>query len=210
MGLFAQKARLSFLDHAAHSYAVSAPSTSAHLMMQYRAVAAEMGSDGTLLPPKGTCGACGGIMIPGQTCRTLLDDPRLSHEGPSRRKRRRHNPSKPPPSNPEKTMHRECLLCRRATRKPLPRSKSSKVAKAEAWIQLPEPSRSLSSIPSGHSIPGTPNNDSPKSIPANANSRKRAKARKESGLGALLAKAKSSQAPSPGFGLDLLDMMKEV
>lgn len=210
MGDLAQKARLSFLDQAAHTYAVSAPSTAAYLMMQYRTVAAGSGSGGPLLRPKNTCGACGSIMVPGQTCRTRLDDHKVRREGSLRRKNKSHKPSKPPLSSAEKTLNSQCLLCWRSTGKPLQGSKISTIAKAEPFVPLAEPSRITPSMTGERSMPRNPNNDSPRPTAANANSKKRAKARKESGLGALLAKAKSSQTPSLGLGLDLLDMMAEI
>lgn len=210
MGDFAHKARLSFLDRAAHSYAVSAPPTSAHLMMQYRTVAVGHGSEGRLLQPKGTCGACGSIMIPGQTCQIRLDHGPVSRGKFSRERKKRHRPSKPPPFNREKTLGSECLRCWRTTRKPLQKSNPSQKANARPSISPAESLRTPSSAPGGLHVPRASNNDSPTSAPSNANSKKRAKARKESGLGAMLAKAKSSHTRSSDFGLDLLDMMKEV
>lgn len=43
---------------------------------------------------------------------------------------------------------------------------------------------------------------------ANLSSKKRAKARKQGGLQAMLEKAKQAEAHSSGFGLDLMDLMK--
>lgn len=210
MSDLAQKARSRFLDRAAHSYAVSAPSTSAHLMMEYRTVAAGSGSDGPLLQPKGTCGACGNIMIPGQTCRTRLTDRRVSRQGLSHRKKKRHNPSKPRRFKREKTFDSECVLCRRTSRKPLQSSQIPKPAEAEPLMPLTERSRTASSIPDKASMPRIVHSDLPQPSQTNASSKKRAKARKESGLGAMLAKAQSRHTPARGFGLDLLDMTKEV
>ncbi|KAI4123165.1 MAG: hypothetical protein LQ347_006259 [Umbilicaria vellea] len=216
MGDFAQKARLSFLDRAAHSYAVSAPSTSAHLMTQYRTVAVVHGREGSLLLPKGTCGACGSIMIPGQTCRIRVDDGPVSRASSSHDRKKRRKPSERRPFNRqrEKTLGSECLRCWRTTRQPLQRSNPSHQANARPSIL---PVKSLagslstpSSAPGELHVPRTSNNDSLQTAPRNANSKKRARARKESGLGAMLAKAKSSQTASRGFGLDLLDMMKKV
>lgn len=210
MGDLAQKARLSFLDRAAHAYAVSAPSTSAHLIMQYRTVAAGHGSEGSLLQPKGTCGACGSIMIPGQTCRIRLDDGRVSRGSSSHQRKRIPNLNKPPPLEREKTLGSECLLCWRISRKPLQRTNPFQKANARPSIPPVESSKTASSAPGELHMPRTSNNDSPKPALSNANSKRRAKARKESGLGAMLAKAKSNHTRSIGFGLDLLDMMKEV
>jgi hypothetical protein len=52
----------------------------------------------------------------------------------------------------------------------------------------------------------------PGSALANASSRKRAKFRKQGGLQALLAKSKEAdtRGSAVGFGLDLLDLMKEA
>ncbi|KIN01277.1 hypothetical protein OIDMADRAFT_41876 [Oidiodendron maius Zn] len=47
-------------------------------------------------------------------------------------------------------------------------------------------------------------------LSTNASSKKRAKARKQSGLEALLAKKKSSEATTTGFGLNLMDFMKKA
>ncbi|MCJ1303096.1 hypothetical protein MMC08_005903 [Hypocenomyce scalaris] len=205
-----QRARLSFLARAAQSYATSAPSTSAHLVTQYRAVAAEHSSGSPLTQPNNTCGACGSIMIPGRTCRTRLDDRSVTIEGATPRKKKRPNRSKSSPSGTEKTLTTECLLCWKSTKKSLQRRKSSKLTEIEGSNQVAGPSRTTTATPGDRPTPRISNNNLSRATPANASSKKRAKARKESRLGALLAKSKSSQAPSLGFGLDLMDMMKEV
>lgn len=202
--------RLNFLDASAHHYSTLAPATSAHLMLERMTVGA--GNENIPLKPAKSntvCDACGTIRIPGWTSRTTIVDPAKPQNASSKtEKRRRTNKRANTPA--EKQVVVECLACWRKTATPLQTSqgyridwKRSSNAGATSGAQSAEPvPLSATNVANTAQVSETP-------FSANSSSKKRAKTRKQGGLQAMLEKSKRAGSSS-GFGLDLMDLMKQV
>jgi RNase P subunit RPR2 len=203
--------RLRYLDGAAHLLSVESPAVSAQLLFQYNKIA----SKNELIPSdarkRSVCGACGSIMVPGWTCHVRSQ--RSGHKKVPKRslkKRRSSRPQKTAPSSVseakgvemnELEMVYECRVCGRATRQTVPKKPPRRPAKNTPPMANP-------STPVKHL--GVDAIESPIPASANASSKKRAKARKQGGLQALLAKRKEVVEQTGDFGLDLMDLMKKA
>jgi RNase P subunit RPR2 len=208
------RARARYLDESAHLLARTSPAISRQLRSQMHTLATDYNIDLPNTQKREACGACGNIMIPGQTSRTYLDNKR------SKRSSKRHTSRRPSTGNPSpqkqieeaavKAMCYECLICNRVTRQVVPAP--SKASRKEQEQIPPSKGADVNSRkPDGTHIPTDSGLGSPASSITNASSRRRAKTRKESGLQALLAKRKEESRGggfATGFGLDLMDLMK--
>ena len=203
-------ARLKFLDASAHHYSTLAPATSAHLMLERVAVAA--GNENTPLKPvtsNTACAACGTIRIPGWTSRTTIVDPTKPRNVSSKFKKHRRT-NRRANTSAEKQVVVECRACRRKSVTPLqasqrPRINRKRSSNTEATFgaRSAEPvSLSAKSVANSAQASETP-------MSANNSSKKRAKTRKQGGLQAMLEKSKGVEGSS-GFGLNLMDLMKQV
>lgn len=195
----ATAAKLRFLNASAHYYSTSAPATSAHLMLQRNL---EVADNGLVLREEegdGSCRACGSILIPGRTSRTSI----VSGEVSKSKARSKKHRGEREVEKPIKFMKTDCLVCHRFEKKPLQPTDSSIKKSGKATAQ-PTP---LTVTRAGVTDPASP--QSLKPATTNASSKQRAKARKHGGLQAMLEKSKASSIPSSGFGLDLLDLMKQ-
>lgn len=202
--------RLKFLDASAHHYSSLAPATSAHLMLEHMTVAA----DNEIASPKGAdwntaCGACGTIRIPGWTSRTTIVDPTKPKKGSSKIKKKLES-SGTAKGSAEKHVVIECLKCHRKTTTPMQKSQGHRFGRP--------PSHNAASTSGPSSVEPVPLSAptvrdqaqvSPNPISVNSSSKKRAQARKHGGLQAMLEKSKGSESSS-GFGLDLMDFMKQA
>lgn len=190
------EAKMKFLDAAACHYSMIAPATSAHLMLQRNFEAAD-----NSIPVEGAaaCRACGTILIPGSTSRT-----KIVHETAIKTKVHFKKHSKDDGAGALiKFVRVDCLICQRHERKPLQVSGGTNIRKPSV-----SNTRTVPSVSFADKEPS----DRPQSArvgAASASSKQRAKARKHGGLQAMLEKTKFSASPSPGFGLDLLDLMKQ-
>ncbi|KAI9862165.1 MAG: hypothetical protein M1813_004941 [Trichoglossum hirsutum] len=203
--------RLRYLNDAAHLLTVKSPAVSAQLLSQYNKIALK----NELNPPdarrRGICGACGSIMVPGWTCHIHSqgeESPRKTRR--KRQKSKSHNAAPSLVLTPDGIEMNElrvlykCQVCGRTTRQIVPKKRAS--GRPARITAVPHPLTANPSIPAG-------NLDSNKVEPAkvasaNASSKKRAKARKQGGLQALLAKKKEGGEQKGDFGLDLMDLMK--
>jgi ribonuclease MRP protein subunit SNM1 len=187
-------ARLKFLNDSAHLFAITAPAVSRHVMSTYNALLSENNLEPTESHRRGTCGACGAIMILGQ-------GGGLDHSRQLKRPDKgRHNATR------NKFIIYHCECCNKRTQHGIPASlprhkPRTKIASDLAPVNS---TKTASSSTKSHLL----------SLPvaletSNNSSKKRAKTRKLGGLQALLAKQKASQNKSPGFGLDLSDFMKK-
>ncbi|KAM3069819.1 hypothetical protein ACMFMG_010526 [Clarireedia jacksonii] len=189
---FVVGSRLRYLNESAHYLATSAPTTSKYLMSQCNSLMFEAEIEQPEPQSRKSCLACGTIMKSGWEITAKVQS------GASRRKGRRQESKKP--SIREKTMVHTCGSCFKKTRhrlEPAPSISRAKIGTVES-VSVSNPAATTvlnSTIPSAN---------------ANANSKKRAKARKLGGLSALLASKKASEARSSGFGLDLMDLMKQT
>lgn len=188
-----------FLEAAARIYAVDHPATSAHLMAQRNEesnpLGRPLGRDSAII----SCMACGTLMIPGVTSKTIL-----RNAGPDRKVKRKNKLNRRGSETSEQEHGKsmllivECMKCHRHTRRPMdtPRQpKDKKYAAAEGIRKTSVPESSVQ-------------NAVEKLAKDNAQSKQRAKARK-GGLQALLDKSKQDSSSSLG-SLDLMDFMKQV
>lgn len=199
------KARLNFLATSAYFYSSTAPSTSAHLMQERNHIALNHNITLKQTDPQRACKACGTIQITGQNSKTTI----LNTQTP--KKPHLKSTKDTTPTNPEKKkqMISQCLVCRRSTNltpkylsNPSIRD-NKKDAQSQARSSLT--TQSLGSEFKGKEV-FVQQGQSRSS--ENSNSKKRAKARKQSGLQAMLDKSKVSQIRSSEPGLDLMDFMK--
>ncbi|KAH0541310.1 hypothetical protein FGG08_004234 [Glutinoglossum americanum] len=204
---------LRYLNDAAHLLSIESPAVSAHLLSQYNKLTFEGELNPSDARKRSVCGACGNIMIPGWTCH-------VRRKGEESRRSLRGPPTKGPKSESrgaapgpalqtdkvEMKVEYECRLCGRTTRQILPKKPP---------LKRPARLAALSSVPSRlmaspSTLTRNSDLDAAKPIPANASSKKRAKARKQGGLQALLAKKKEEGEQVGDFGLDLMDLMKKT
>ena len=190
MAIEAMEAKIRFLDASACHYAVVAPATSAHLMLQRNSEAAD---NFVALQIEGSrvCRACGTILIPGSTSRTSI----VREKATKTRIHSKEHGEDGRTGTPAKWLRVDCLKCHRYDKKPLqPSGLSAQTAPSVSGSANKTPSDMTQSARVGT---------------ASAGSKQRAKARRHGGLQAMLEKTKGSVNSSPGFGLDLLDLMKQ-
>ena len=189
--------KIQFLDAAACHYSMITPATSAHLMLQRHF---EVANNSVPVQKSGACRACGTILIPGSTSRTSI-----VHEQPTKTKVHSKKHGKDDSAKkPIRFLRVDCLICHRYERKPLQGSSRPNVKKPSVF--------DTGTLPSVSGFADKEPSDMPQSArvgTASASSKQRAKARKHGELQAMLEKTKGSTNSSPGFGLDLLDLMKQ-
>lgn len=186
-------ARLRFLNASARYYAITAPSTAAHLMLQHAQVAEESGLPyGNEYPPD-TCGACGTIAVA-----DIFGD-RLPGESEIDEQRLNAPVTLPSPmlmtSRSGKDMpETKCATCHRTTKKPAARL-------GAAGREGPRQKQATTSA--AHQSDALAPEHSP-----NNGSRQRPKVRKRGGLQAMVERSRVSRATSLTSGLGLMDLMK--
>jgi ribonuclease MRP protein subunit SNM1 len=151
------------------------------------------------------CGACGNIMILGFTGKRRMEPLKAQ-----KRKRNARSTLQESPIAKVKLIVYTCERCSRWTQQSIntaiPRS-------SKALVKPYPPVASQTATPlRGSSLETHPAATTPSSTSASASSKKRAKIRKQGGLQALLAKnkEKDTRGSGGGFGLDLLDLMKQA
>ncbi|KAK2042835.1 RNAse P Rpr2/Rpp21/SNM1 subunit domain-containing protein [Colletotrichum somersetense] len=182
-------AHLTYLNDAAHLLRTSAPETSAYLMNHHNELMFLNDMEQNDVRRQHVCGACGHIMIPGQS--TVL---KLETEKALKRKRRgvksRDSQAKDQPQLPRAGTRKlfNCGNCSRTTKISFPppppilrrRAKSEQLSAAKGrQSSMAEPAKPATS---------------------NSSSKKRAKNRK-AGLQALLSQAKTSSSGSRNLSL---------
>lgn len=186
-------ARLRYLNDSAHLLATTAPATSRYLMSRCNTLMFERDIEQSDTQRRNICGACGTIMVLGWEGTMQLE---------SQRPRRRCNSQKAVPKTSKAVVYK-CESCSRVTRFPIPLL----TPRNETRLLLQTPTLEAGEANSSP-VRASPVVNAP--LSTNASSKKRAKARKQSGLEALLAKKKSSEATTTGFGLNLMDFMKKA
>ena len=199
MDIETMEAKTKFLDVSACHYAVIAPATSAHLMLKRSSEAAE-NSVPLQVGGSRACRACGTILIPGSTSRTSI-----VHEKATKTKVRSKKHAKDDRAGtPIKFVRVDCLICHGYEKKSLQDSSGTNIKKPSVLNTRMVPSVSVFADKEPSDMPQTTRVGT-----ASASSKQRAKARRHGGLQAMLEKSKASVYSSPGFGLDLLDLMKQ-
>lgn len=202
----AADAKIRFLEATARHYASSAPETSAHLMAQRNIEAADNGLSPSRNQSNGSCKGCGSILLPGWTSRTSIIRKGGKVKVQSKKKPRSNA------SDLDRYLRVDCLICYRYEERPLqglkPKSKHPLQISSEQALVGSGPQQPPSQIHDS-SAASADQAQASKPLATNTNSKKRAKARKPGGLQAMLEKSKASTGPSSGFGLDLMDLMKQ-
>lgn len=194
-------ARIKFLDYSARRFQDTAPSTSAYLMHQRNTVADEHGKALNKAQLKDICKACGSMLLPDVTCKTGVVD--LSA---ARRKKRKLDA--PESESPAKQNRLECLLCHRVTVTPLQLPQKPGLWQSAKLTGLAkQPHNPVSGNELALDVTSM---KTEKPASTNASSKKRAKARKQGGLQALLERSKGMESRSSALGLDLMDFMKKT
>ncbi len=199
MEIETMEAKIKFLNASACHYSVIAPATSAHLMLQRNSEAAD-NSVPLRVDGSRACRACGTILIPGSTSRTSI----VHEKAIKTRIRSSRHGKDDRAGTPTKSVRVECLICHRYEKKPLQDSSGTNIKKPSV--------SNTRTVPSVSGFADKEPSDMPQSArvgTASASSKQRAKARRHGGLQAMLEKTKVSANSSPGFGLDLLDLMKQ-
>lgn len=196
------ESRRSFLEAAARYYLSLAPATSAHLMSQCKVDALDGKAPVYGGKPDIVCKACGTVLIPGWTSKTTITKKKrsLRDQEPSVKNR----PRKRAPRSRVKFLRVDCLKCYRFLEEPLAQSQP----KSSNLPRVTNP-QATSSAAQKRTSPSTVSQHPPRSTASNAGSKQRAKARKYGGLQAMLERSKAPASFSSGFGLDLLDLMKQ-
>ena len=195
----AAEAKLRFLNASAHLYSATAPATAAQLMLQRHIEIASdtkfKGNDAS----GSSCVACGTILIPGWTSQIERFDKRSPKKAafkPGSRNPRGGQPS----AKSGKYIRVKCLACHRYDDTPLQGTNTS------FRREMEKTTRQAMSLSDARPL-------EPDSSPlekSTKSSKRRDRARKnKSGLQALLEKSRAPATRSSGFGLDLLDLMKE-
>ena len=193
------EARLKFLKTVADQYAQCDPSTSAYLMSQHALAIQKKERAANKYSADTVCRGCSTTLIHGWTSRAAIinKDRPFEHQTTKQKKSSRRKITHPQ----EKFVKTECLRCHRFEERPLsqlPRGRSNppKISNSSSNAQ-----QTPSAAPAQQ--------DLSKPTDRNASSKLRAKARKQGGLHAMLEKSKAAASSSSGFGLDLLDLMKQ-
>lgn len=188
---------LRFLSEAANLLASQSPSTAAHLFSAHTQLLHDEFKPLNVRQHKHHCGGCGSIR-----------QSRCSQVTQVKVKAKSRVISKlDTPSAGGATVYK-CLRCNQRTvhprkRTPKPLSKASSRVSTSTASPIPTTNRSTPGESTLQALPSTTTESAPLKTADNANSKKRAKARKQGGLQALLASKKSTQ-PS----LDLFDFLQ--
>ena len=189
-------AKIKFLDRAAETYALKAPSVSAHIMLERAATAEKLDTIESKKHRKDVCRACGTLLIPALTSSVSMSSGRNSRIVSSLSKRKGHSKS----MQSEKTLETHCLACHRFSKVAIRPSKRQGLGEQDHFASDSKV-QSSAGIGMENELPTTPK-------PMNVSS-KRTKARKKGGLQALVQRTKESNQTNNSFGLDLMDFMKE-
>ncbi|KAI9744901.1 MAG: hypothetical protein M1818_001826 [Claussenomyces sp. TS43310] len=196
-------ARLKYLNESAHLLAMTSRNTSAYLMSQCNSLLFDSELEQPASHQRRVCGACGNIMILGHTATMVLQP--AGARGPTRVQKQRKAEIKN--KDCTRSIIYRCAACARETRQSIdtPKPRAVRPRKNAALALGSHAALAKSELDPRGQI------ESPGPSSANANSKKRAKSRKQGGLQALLAKNREAAArrPSRGFGLDLMDLMKK-
>ena len=200
------EARLKFLEAAAVRYALETPQTSAHLMRERRSLIDDLEKPLKEKTPISECKACGSILIPGwnKRARQALKKSQKSVALPGQESIWTSKQGSPLDGS---QVALDCPACFRSTRilvRQPPHTKASRAQGQHRSSSRAAPSTSGKELSSAQG-PGV----SQATASSNATSKKRAKARKQSGLQVMLEKARGPIDQSSGLGLELMDLMAD-
>ncbi|KAK0282010.1 hypothetical protein LTR35_007107 [Friedmanniomyces endolithicus] len=186
--------RIAFLQDAADLLTFSSPPASAHL----RSVQHQIADDQGVQSPKDgdkVCFACGSVLLPGWSCKTIMHDERRARRSMAKRK--------PGPRPDVKTLRLQCSLCNaiNTTQSDKPRRVSKLIS--TRFVPTLEVTQDPKVLP-----PPSADVHSPKLANTSASRKTRGK---KTSLQALLAASQQQQCnnqPTAKRGLDFMDFMK--
>ncbi|KAF2842211.1 hypothetical protein M501DRAFT_1013566 [Patellaria atrata CBS 101060] len=209
------KKRMNFLHTSAQFLAFSSPATAAFLGSQcdqyIETNNITLRDDEHEARRRDTCGACGNIIVSGVSSSI--------HKRTISGHRLKDNMSSKSPNlqghlgtKATNVLTYQCPRCNRNYRQVYQSMvpKATKTSLPTTRVQMEDAPGRVQSITEDRL--GSSNSDISTATTANANSKKRAKARKQGGLQAMLAKSKSdasNSGGSSGFGLGFMDFMKK-
>lgn len=208
-------ARLRHLNDSALALALAAPTTAANLGAEFDRLARENRLEVTDLHRRQICASCGNVLAPGRSC-TISVEPRLSLARQASKKHfskaRASKRTEAPAHYASKIMVYTCRRCSRKTRLNLPDTRSllrKRKGQKLHTNSTQTPDHKMLSVASSanENIPSVSMTET-KPISTNAGSKQRAKARKQSGLSAMLAKGKVDSTSHGSGNLNLMDFMK--
>lgn len=188
--------RLKYLDQAARTLVPSSSSVSAFLESQYDRILADNNLQVSGSRRRAVCGGCGQIIIPGWSCRALRKPRRMTR----RRALEQCNGGtgeKVDVHENRETRALQCDRCHAIIHGLQPRH-PSKNRPLIANSPRPVHAKMAPAAPSEIRI----------TAEKETTSKKRTRARKQSGLQALLVKSKESSLHQIDFGLSLMDIMR--
>ncbi|KAL8769509.1 MAG: hypothetical protein Q9209_004570 [Squamulea sp. 1 TL-2023] len=190
-------ARLQFLDRSARRLNGIVPATSAHLMLERNIVAEEHSKALNKSQTKDVCKACGTISIPDVTSRAGLAYPYIASS------RKGKDGLTPDPTVLGAQTKIECRMCHRVIVTTSPRLRRYSPESVVNTTRKTDSSENAIVLNSTFEVGRT-------ATPRNMSSKRRAKARKQGGLQAMLEKAKGTDLKSADTGLNLMDLMKQI
>lgn len=197
---------LNFLTDAAHLLAFSSPETSAHLMSQRNSLMFNTEIDQPDVQRQHVCGCCGHIMVFGNGDAFKIVSIKRVYKRKASSTKNKAN-AVPPRAGCRKTL--TCNKCGRYTKISLP--PPGRIPKRR-FGHTARPSTVLTGVANttpqltSANVPLVASTSEPVKTSANANSKKRAKNRKQ-GLQALLQQSSNSKSQA-GLGLSLADFMQ--
>lgn len=200
----AAKARIKHLAASATLLSQIAPETSAHLMLECGSIAAS--NDIALKTPglHKACSACGTILTSGWTSRSSVTNTIRN----IKRRHKRRSERTGFDDEGTKYLVTQCLVCKKSVSSPLehrpahfPSRKQISMSQTAISEARSSPSRVMYQVSGSKQEPQI-------RLPANLASKNRAKARKQSGLYAMLQNSKNQTTGVVPPAFDLMDFMK--
>ncbi|KAL8782399.1 MAG: hypothetical protein Q9213_005402 [Squamulea squamosa] len=190
-------ARLRFLDKSARLLNGTVPATSAHLMLERNIVAEEHGKALNKSQTKDVCKVCGTISMSDVMSGSDLAYPHVASF------RKEKGGLTPDAMTLGAQTKMECLTCGRVIVKSSPKLRCYSPGNIVDSATNAEPLENAmvleTTLDAGNSV-----------TPKNLSSKRRAKTRKQSGLQAMLEKAKGTNTQSTDTGLNLMDLIKQT
>lgn len=191
--------RLEFLKGSASALNALSPSTAAYLMTVHNGILRDEFKPLNQRLQETSCGACGSVRSPQWTKNIVIQ----------KKKGKQSNAGRASKASSDGATILKCLRCRRRTIKPVRKDARPALPPKVTSTAASTPDIQSSATTTPQSEPATESADSSRVNKAadNANSKKRAKARKQGGLQALMASKQQSRSNSSS--LDLFDFLQQ-
>ncbi|OJJ77515.1 hypothetical protein ASPBRDRAFT_239506 [Aspergillus brasiliensis CBS 101740] len=193
--------RLEFLKGSASALNALSPSTAAYLMTIHNGILRDEFKPLNQRLQETSCGACGSVRIP-QWTKTIVIQ---------KKKGKQSNAGRAGKASSDGATILKCLRCRRRTVKPVRKDAARpalppKATPTAAAATTPDIQSSAATTPQNESATELADQGRVNKAADNASSKKRAKARKQGGLQALMASKQQSRSNSSS--LDLFDFLQ--